>query len=154
MLTADSKRCEHYMEHDGMLGIHILYVMYRWKGRPSSSLKTHYNQHETSRSSYIYLLCFCTPHITRTGDIPVSHSVCARISATWCTARHAFHQCILQQSTEDYLQQRFYSRTNCASLGLGSPRFTMNMHDQMKIIMQFSLTISSDSFSSVCGLQF
>jgi hypothetical protein len=130
-----------------MLGIHILYIMYRWKGRPSSSPKTYH-------SSYTYLLCFCTPNITRTGVIPVSHSVCARISATQCTARHTFHQCILQQSTDDYLQQSFYSWTNCASLGLESPTFTMNLHDQMKIIMQFSLTISSDSFSSVCELQF
>lgn len=82
MLTTDSKRCKHYMERDGMLGIHILYIMYRWKGRPSSSMKTHYNQQETSRSSYTYLLCFCTPHITRTGVMPVLYSVCARISAT------------------------------------------------------------------------
>jgi hypothetical protein len=53
-----------------------------------------------------------------------------------------------------HLQQRFYSLMNRAFSGLGSPTFAMNMCGPMKILTQFGLIISNDSFPSTCGLEF
>jgi hypothetical protein len=52
------------------------------------------------------------------------------------------------------LQQRFLSRKNLASLGLGSWIFAMNVCSHMNIVMRFGLTISNEIFPSTCELVF
>lgn len=44
------------------------------------------------------------------------------------------------------LEQRFYSQMNCASLGLESSTFAMNMCGWMKILIRLNLIISNNSF--------
>jgi hypothetical protein len=79
-------------------------------------------------------------YITRTAVVPHSLSDFARIStcktcvlsvdfAVWLKTLH--------------LQQKFNLQTNCASLGLRSSVFTVNMCGQMKIFMQFGLSAAT-----------
>jgi hypothetical protein len=92
--TTDSKRCKHFMECDEILSIHIFYVMHRWKGRSSHSLKTHYHQYQVSQLIHIPPVLLCNIHYKNT-------------SCTDALPRHAFCQWILKQLAEDHLQKGF-----------------------------------------------
>jgi hypothetical protein len=84
-----------------------------------------------------------------------SHLVFVRISNADASARRACGQWIFIRRPKPLrLQRRFYSHTNRASLGLGSPEFTMYMRGQMEMLMRFDLTTRNESFPSMRGLEF
>jgi hypothetical protein len=93
--------------------------------------------------------------LTRTAVVPLSRSVCAKVSnhTLYLQDSHSVEGLCNGRQTTLCLQQQFYSRANRSSLGLGSPTFTTNIGGQMKIVMRFCLTISIDSFPSTCGLE-
>jgi hypothetical protein len=49
---------------------------------------------------------------------------------------------------------QFYSWTNRASVGLGSPAFTRNTYRHVKFLMQLDLTVINDSCPLICGIRF
>jgi hypothetical protein len=126
---------------------------------PWSCWKTAYHQYQMSSSSNKYLLCLCTlyAYITRTAVVSKTHSDCVRVSAM----QYACRTCILSmnfaavgQQKILHLQEGFYSQDTCASWGLRSQTFTMNMHDQMEILMQLNLVVSDYRFQSTCWQEF
>lgn len=91
---------------------------------------------------YKYLPSFCTPLITRTTVVALSHSVCARVTITRCTGKTYFSQWILQ-TIDHRLQQRF----SWYLLGLST--FKLAKH-YWHLMHMFNFS-SHDSFRSYKG---
>jgi hypothetical protein len=93
--------------------------------------------------------CFCILYITRSEIVSISCSDCvSQYHAIHQWAGHSVNVLCNSWLTLLCLKQRFYLQMNCGSLGLEST-FAMNMCGWMKILMQFNLIISNDSFPSI-----
>jgi hypothetical protein len=119
-----------FTECDGMLAVHVLYVVHGWKSRPSRSLKNRKTANHHYQTS-------CSVHYENSNSIPVGFRL--------CTTRRICKTCILstdfQQSVGDLaFTARFYSRTH-ASLGLAWPTFAAKFCDLKKILMQLAQAV-------------
>jgi hypothetical protein len=83
----NSKKQENFTGCNGMLSVHILYVIQVWKRRSLRSLKDSLPSVSDNLQLGQVPPFFCTPYITRTAVVSLSHSVFARVSTTQCTCK-------------------------------------------------------------------
>lgn len=87
LFTADSARRENFTECDGMLVVHILYLMYGWKDILSKSLK----ESLASAPDTLMIVKECTTFLYivdyKNRVVSLSHSFCARISIIRVTCK-------------------------------------------------------------------
>jgi hypothetical protein len=73
LLTADSERWKHIMEHNGKLAVHILYIMYQWKSRSSEQLKDSLpSLPDVLQHVQILTMLLYTVHYKNRSYIPIS----------------------------------------------------------------------------------
>jgi hypothetical protein len=133
------------LRQDHFIAIHILYIMYRWNWRqPTIRTRNHAACTHTSHASVHYRVQELRLYHYH---VQLVHELLPQDAPAW----YVFCQWILQQSAKD---PWLYSWMDCASLGVGSLTFTMNMCNHMKILMWFNLISCSNSFLSTYGTEF